>query len=202
MYGSGPLIVSTFGWSAYDSLLWQMPLGGICFVGILFVGYVSLKVKNTRLIMLALCCLPVIAGCAMIWKSSWYHRAATPIAGYSILGMFAPVTSLVVSLGMVNVAGNSKKSFTAAATFTFYCVGNIVGPQLIVTQTVGQHYPRLWTAIIVCYVLLVVLSAVLYLLFRRENQRRDELLLNKEEGDKIAFDDLTDKQNPYFRYAY
>lgn len=179
-----------------------MPLGGICFVGVLLVGYISLKIPNTRLIMLALSCLPVIAGCAMIWKSSWYHRAATPIAGYSILGMFGLVTSLVVSLGMVNVAGNTKKSFTAAATFTFYCVGNIVGPQLIVTQTVGEHYPRLWTAVIVCYALLIVLSGVLFFMFKRENQRRDALLLDKEEGEKIAFDDLTDKQNLHFRYAY
>lgn len=179
-----------------------MPLGGVCFIGILIVGYVSLKIPNTRLIMLAFCALPVIAGCAMIWKSSWYYRAATPIAGYTITGFFAPITSLVVSLGMVNVAGNSKKSYTAAATFVWYCVGNIVGPQLIKTETVGQHYPRLWQAIIVCYALLVVLSTVLYVMLRRENSRRDGLNLDKEEGDRIAFDDLTDKQNLHFRYAY
>ena len=42
--GFGPLIVSTFGWSAYDSLLWQMPLGGVCFIGILLVGFLTLMV--------------------------------------------------------------------------------------------------------------------------------------------------------------
>ena len=89
-----------------------MPLGGVCFVGILIVGYVSLKVRNIRLIMLASCCLPVIAGCVMIWKSTWYHRAATPIAGYTILGFFAPVTSLVVSLGMANVVRQSASQIS------------------------------------------------------------------------------------------
>lgn len=113
---SGPLIVSTFGWSAYDSLLWQMPLGGVCFFGILIVGYVSLKVRNMRLIMLATCCVPVVVGSVMIWKSTWYRRAATPIAGYTILGFFAPVTSLVVSLGMVNVV-----SPTQVRAFTMRC---------------------------------------------------------------------------------
>lgn len=179
-----------------------MPLGGICFLGILLVGYLSLKIPNIRLIMLSICCLPVIAGCAMIWKSKWYTKAATPIAGYSILGAFAPVTSLVVSLGMANVAGASKRSYTAAATFVWYCVGNIVGPQLIQSQTVGAHYPRLWTAIIVCYALLLVLSGILYVLFRRENKRRDMLNLDREEAERVAFDDLTDKQNLHFRYAY
>ena len=39
-------------------------------------------------------------------------------------------------------------------------------------------------------------------MLRRENQRRDDLNLDKAEGERIAFDDLTDKQNMYFRYAY
>lgn len=48
----------------------------------------------------------------------------------------------------------------------------------------------------------MILSAVLYLMLRRENKRRDSLQLDIAEGDRIAFDDLTDKQNLYFRYAY
>lgn len=179
-----------------------MPLTGIAFVGILAVGFLSLKIPNIRLLMLAICCLPVIAGCIMIWKSSWYHKAATPIAGYSILGMFAPITSLIVGLGMSNVAGASKKSYTAAAIFVWYTVGNIVGPQLVQSQTVSAHYPRVWEAIIVCHVLLIILSGVLFVLYRRENKRREALNLDKEEAERIAFDDLTDKQNLHFRYAY
>lgn len=205
---SGPLIVSTFGWTAYDALLLQMPLGAVCFVTIILVGYLSLKIPNIRLIMLATCCLPVIAGSAMIWKSSWYHKAATPIAGYTILGTFAPVTSLIVSTSMVNVAGASKKSYTASMVFVFYTVGNIVGPQLIVTQTVGKHYPRLWTGVIVCYSLLVVICGVLYFLYRAENLKREEKCRGIEgvdeerERQRVGFDDLTDGENVWFRYAY
>jgi len=33
-----------------------------------------------------------------------------------------------------------------------YCVGNIVGPQLIRSQTKSQHYPELWTGLIIWYV--------------------------------------------------
>lgn len=179
-----------------------MPLGGICFVMILFVGFMSLKVKNVRLIMLACNCLPVIAGSVLIWRSKWYPKAASPLAGYTILGFFAPVTSLIVSMSMVNVAGNSKKSYTAGSVFFFYCVGNIIGPQLVVTQTVAEHYPRLWQAVITSYSLLIVLSGVLYFLFRLENKRRDGLNLDTTEADRVAFDDLTDKQNLHFRYAY
>lgn len=100
-----------------------MPLGAVCLVTTLACGYASLLFTNIRLIMLVLACLPVIAGCAMIWKGEWSEGGATPLAGYTLIGFFAPVTSLIVSMGMANVAGNSKKSFMASGTFVMYCVG-------------------------------------------------------------------------------
>lgn len=100
-----------------------MPLGAVCLVTTLACGYASLLFKNIRLIMLVLACLPVMAGCAMIWKGEWSEGGATPLAGYTLIGFFAPVTSLIVSMGMANVAGNSKKSFMASGTFVMYCVG-------------------------------------------------------------------------------
>jgi MFS family permease len=147
--GFGPLIVSTFGWSTLESILWQFPLGGICLIFIPLTGWIASKIPNTRIIMLVLCCLPVIAGMAMIWKSTWSYHAATPIVGYTIVGFFGPVVGLIISLGMTNVAGHTKKSFMAATIFVAYCVGNIVGPQLIVSQTKAQHYPTLWTGLII-----------------------------------------------------
>ncbi|EHL01394.1 hypothetical protein M7I_2608 [Glarea lozoyensis 74030] len=56
----------------------------------------------------------------------------------------------------------------AATIFVAYCVGNIVGPQLIKSQTKSRHYPELWLGLVI--------------------------------WDKMAFQDLTDKENPYFQY--
>lgn len=61
----------------------------------------------------------------MMWKSQWTHHAAVPLIGFSILGFFGAVASLTVIISMSNVAGASKKSFTAAAIFVGYCVGNV-----------------------------------------------------------------------------
>ena len=147
--GFGPLIVSTFGWTPLHAILLQFPLGGICLIAILLTGWLSSRFANIRIILLILNCLPVIAGCAMIWKSEWSHRAAAPVAGYSIIGTFGAVVSLTIVVGMGNVAGATKKSAMAAAIFVAYCVGNIVGPQLIKSQTKDQHYPELWTGLII-----------------------------------------------------
>ena len=97
----------------------------------------------------------------MIWKSSWGHKPITPVAGYSLLGFFGPVVSLTISLGAGNVAGETKKSFMAGAVFVAYCVGNIIGPQLVKSQTKAQHYPELWTGLIIWF----VFSSCHFLLF-------------------------------------
>jgi len=199
--GFGPLIVSTFGYTTLESILFQFPLGAVVFVFILLTGYLSSRIPNIRILLLILCCLPVIAGCAMIWKSTWNHRPATPVVGYTLIGFFGPVVGLIISIGMANVAGATKKSFTAAAIFVAYCVGNIVGPQLIKTPTLKRHYPELWLGLIICYCIVICLAVALYVTLRRENKRRDGLGLDEGARDRLAFKDLTDKENPYFRYV-
>lgn len=108
-----------------EAILLQFPLGGVVFIFILLTGYLSSRIPHIRLPLLIACCLPVIAGCAMIWRSTWYRPAPAPVAGYTIIGFFGPVVSLIISIGMANVAGATKKSFTAAAIFVAYCVGNV-----------------------------------------------------------------------------
>ncbi|KAH7159655.1 major facilitator superfamily domain-containing protein [Dactylonectria estremocensis] len=199
--GFGPLIVSTFGWSTLASILFQFPLGGLCFIVILTTGYLGSKFSNIRILMLVLTCLPVIAGCAIIWKSEWSYQAAAPVVGYSITGFFGGTVSLIITVGMSNVAGHTKKSFMAATIFVAYCVGNIVGPQLVWSQTKAQHYPALWLGLIICYIICIFSSVALYFVLRNENRRRDVLPLDEAERAKFAFQDLTDKENPYFRYV-
>lgn len=41
----------------------------------------------------------------------------------------------------------------------------------------------------------------LYYVLYMENKRRESLRVDEEERDRLAFMDLTDKENPYFRYV-
>ncbi|KAI8964248.1 MFS general substrate transporter [Daldinia sp. FL1419] len=200
--GFGPLIVSTFGWSTLQSIVFQFPLGGLCLITILLTGWLGSRYSNIRLLMLIICCLPVIAGCAIIWRSQWTYHAAAPVIGYTITGTFGAVVSLIITLGMSNVAGHTKKSFTSATIFVAYCVGNIIGPQLIKSQTKASHYPELWLGLIICYCITILASIALFIVLRYENQKKESAMVDDEtERAKLAFRDLTDKENPYFRYV-
>ncbi|PYH92157.1 MFS general substrate transporter [Aspergillus ellipticus CBS 707.79] len=199
--GFGPLIVSTFGYNTLDSILFQFPVGAICLIFIPLCGYISSRVPNTRIPMLIACCLPVIAGCVIIWKSDWGYQPAAPVVGYAITGFFGPVVSLIITLGASNVAGATKKTVMAATVFVAYTVGNIIGPQLVNSKTVDQHYPELWESMVICYCITIAAAAALYAVLWRENRRRDAMDLDDSQRDKLAFQDLTDKQNPFFRYV-
>jgi hypothetical protein len=92
----------------------------------------------------------------------------------------------------------SLSLFTPLTSFP----GNIVGPFWIRSQEVSDQYPRVWKGIIGSYAVLVAVAAVLYVMLSRENKRRDALELDEKEGEKHAFEDLTDRENMWFRYAY
>lgn len=51
------------------------------------------------------------------------------------------------------------------------------------------------------YCITIVCASALYFLLRRENKRREALGLDESERDRLAFKDLTDKENSYFRYV-
>ena len=51
------------------------------------------------------------------------------------------------------------------------------------------------------YCIVIVLAIVLYFVLYMENKRRESLRVDEEERDRLAFMDLTDSQNPYFRYV-
>ncbi|KKK23400.1 putative MFS transporter, partial [Aspergillus ochraceoroseus] len=199
--GFGPLIVSTFGYDTLHSILFQFPVGAICIIFIPLCGFISSRIPNTRIPMLIACCLPVIAGCILIWKSSWGYRPAAPVVGYAITGFFGPVVSLIITLGASNVAGATKKTVMAATVFVAYTVGNIIGPQLVKSPTVHQHYPELWEGMVICYCIVIAAATALYVVLWRENRKRAAMDLDESQRDKMAFQDLTDKQNPFFRYV-
>ena len=51
------------------------------------------------------------------------------------------------------------------------------------------------------YCITIVSSVALYIVLDMENRRRGALHLDENQRDKVAFSDLTDKQNPFFRYV-
>ncbi|GAB1517385.1 hypothetical protein RhiTH_000433 [Rhizoctonia solani] len=216
----GAQIVKSFGYSSLRTILMLTPGGATTAVSIYITGWIAARWKNSRTLLIPITCMPVMVGAIIVWKYDWSHRGPL-LVGYYLLAIFGAPYVLLLSLSTANVAGHTKKTFSAAAIFIGYNVGNIVAPYLIDTTTRAQHYPKAWISIIVVMVFSSIASLVLRAMYIAENKKRDSITRpevkysgyndekhdererqNDREAEGAAWSDLTDKQNPYFRYVY
>lgn len=126
--------------------------------------------------------------------------------------------NLIFSLISRNIAGQTKKSTTLALTFIFWAAGNMAAPQIF-QKSDAPRYRKGFTAHFCLYVLFNVFLVVMRLLLVRRNKNKPSLeslaaqvagttAVNAGGEDKVgteiahsnAFADMTDKQNPAFRY--
>jgi hypothetical protein len=68
---------------------------------------------------------------------------------------------------------------------------------VVVITVYGKRILLIWCS----YCITIVASVALYIVLWRENKKRVALPVDEVERDRLAFRDLTDKQNMYFRYV-
>lgn len=127
------------------------------------------------------------------------------LISYYIVLTFWSAQTLSMALLSRNVAGQTKKSAVVAMNFVAWSVGNSIGPQVFLTRDAPRYFIAFSTHM-GCYILLVLVIAFLRFYFVWQNKKRDELAAQvveaRDEHLVHAFDDLTDKENPSFRYMY
>lgn len=104
-----------------------------------------------------------------------------------------------------NVGGYTKRTTATAFVFLAYCVGNIIGPHAFLSSE-APIYQTGCRVIIGCTSAQAVIAVALRMLLIRRNRIRDEQAAQNpalaEEDPNEMLLDLTDFENPRFRYAY
>ncbi|SCU86767.1 LADA_0E00166g1_1 [Lachancea dasiensis] len=190
-------MIAGLGYGKGKALLMGMPTSAVSIVGLVLFGYLS-TLRNRRLdIAFAGLTLNLISGCLMAFAKPLHAQ----LAGYYIFGLSPIPYTCILSFIASNSAGHSKKVFMGAISMIGYCTGNLVGPQTF-RESQAPHYQGAKTAIVACYCIAFFIWLAIYAVNVRENKRRDarneklpEDFVNSE------FADLTDFQNPEFRYS-
>lgn len=140
-------------------------------------------------------------------NTSKANQAGLLISYYIVLSFWAAQT-LAMSLLSRNIAGQTKKTVVVAMNFIAWSVGNAIGPQVFLTRDAPRYFIAFSTHM-GCYVLLVLVIAFLRFNLVARNKAKDRLAEQRlaagdgrHEGLVHAFDDLTDKENPNFRYVF
>jgi hypothetical protein len=150
--------------------------------------------------------------------NNYNGRLAALYMSYFYLGPY------IVALGIntANTAGHTKKVSRAAVhtpvhtliiatiqvtvnalIFIAYCVSNIIAPQFFKSNQ-APLYPLGMGAILGSYVLAIITIVAYAAYCYYENRRRDQFDTDKDKRvhNDTDFKDLTDKQNPHFRYCW
>ncbi|VUC23947.1 unnamed protein product [Clonostachys rosea] len=128
------------------------------------------------------------------------------LISYYITMSFWTAQTLGLSMMSRNVGGQTKKTIVVAANFIFWSAGNAIGPQVFLARESPKYYTA-FSTYLGCFSLLVVVLIFFRWHLVRENKKRDAMaaagVREANDGNMThAFEDLTDRENPNFRYVY
>ncbi|KAI1812158.1 major facilitator superfamily domain-containing protein [Poronia punctata] len=206
--GFANIIISTnLGFSNLQTQLLAIVLGA--YIIIVLLGSVWLVKKTSQNILVALgFVVPSFVGTILLLtipNETFAQHVGLLIAYYITLSFWAAQT-LGLSLLSRNVGGQTKKSVVLAINFIFWATGNAIGPQVFLSWD-GPAYRIAFITHLACYAVLVLALLGFRWYLVRQNKKRDELAAAgvseaRDTNLTHAFEDLTDRENPNFRYVY
>ncbi|KAI3617945.1 major facilitator superfamily transporter [Moniliophthora roreri] len=212
----GNLVYKSFGFTSLETVIFNIPRDGTTVIWFLFVGWACSRYPNVRFYLMLFSIIPAFIGMLAMallpdelsyrWiKFGMYLMTMTVNVNGLMLWLFVPS----------NVAGRTKKSIVSSILKRFW-------PSILQGQGRSQihtcndclyHMLRsqlYWFSMLIAHSqsVVIVLSWRIYLVYL--NRTRDAAAaaqgLTPEQVEELgamnAEKDMTDRQNPHFRYTY
>jgi len=115
---------------------------------------------------------------------------------------------MCLSLISANTGGSTKLTTVNAIFFISYCVGNIIGPFAFKSNEAPIYRSGIIAIMVAyCVEMAVLVGFAVYLAAQNKKKERELLSSGKidateQEKYEMALGDLTDMENPFFRYSY
>ncbi|KAJ3479348.1 hypothetical protein NLI96_g9127 [Meripilus lineatus] len=206
------IILTAFGFTRLQTYLLAIAQG-VIIMSFLFSGAYLSKKYNNKLLFAFIYTLPNIAGTIVFLTvpTNAQTKVGLLIAFYCTQG-FGAVAVLNLAVMSGNVAGRTKQVVATSLTFIAWAVGNAIGPQVFRAND-SPRYIKAFIAHMVVYGVQLVTIVLLRLRLMRLNavKRRSQGVSETQVTGEVpsehiahrrAFDDLTDMENPDFRYVY
>ncbi|OAG10759.1 MFS general substrate transporter [Paraphaeosphaeria sporulosa] len=193
------LIIRQFGFSLLQTQLLNIAQGA--WLIIVMIGSAqACQHSGQNCLMMILWTLPAIAGTIVILivKPNPKNSGGMLIAFYCTQ-FFCAQGNMIISLITRNIAGQTKKGMTMTLVFIGWSVGNLIAPQIFQEKDAPRYLPGFLVHIGIYGVYIGLVIATRFVLMAR-NRRKESVV--SEISHELAFEDLTDTENPNFRYVY
>ncbi|KEY73009.1 hypothetical protein S7711_04673 [Stachybotrys chartarum IBT 7711] len=124
----GNLIVKDFGYSPFETILFNIPFGVIQIFAIIGSAWLATKSQRKGLVIAGVSVLPATGTILMLTVSR--QQRGVLLFGYYLVSCLAAITPLIYAWQAQNTAGDTKKKCTSAMVFIGMCSGNVIGPLL------------------------------------------------------------------------
>ncbi|KAJ5207472.1 Major facilitator superfamily domain general substrate transporter [Penicillium cf. griseofulvum] len=202
------IILTGLGYTSVESTVVAMPEHAIQLVSVVLAGGVCSYIGKGRCIAMILSNICVLVGSVLLYTLPAERKLSRLGAVYS---RHTCTVSYIMCMSMIasNVAGFTKKMTASVMIFVGYYIGQIITPQFFITSK-APTYPTGFRAYFVTASMMIVIEAALMMYLINENRRRDK----RSEGSVIADEgnqhhiletdlmDLTDREQPNFRYSW
>nr|VWP02591.1 Mitogen-activated protein kinase hog1 (MAP kinase hog1) (EC (BcSAK1) (Stress-activated mitogen-activated protein kinase) [Ganoderma boninense] len=208
------LIITAFGYTQLQTYLLAIAQGAIIMAFLFSAAHLSKK-YNQKILFGIIYTIPSMIGTIVfITVPTRNDTKVGLLISFYLTMAFGAVSVLNLAIMSNNVAGRTKQVIASSLVFVAWAVGNAIGPQVFRAND-KPRYIRAFIAHLVVYC--VQLAALFFLrvyLMRLNVLKRRAAALREsqspaggEERDEQiththAFDDLTDQENPDFRYTY
>ncbi|KAL2864059.1 putative MFS transporter [Aspergillus lucknowensis] len=197
----GKLIIKGLTGDALTTVALGIPFGAFQLLWVLSGTFIASRVPNCRTIVMFMYLIPTIIGVSILWKLPHDTQKIGVLFGYYIVGAY--VCSLVLALQMPasNLGGYTKRITSVALVFLAYCAGNIIGPHAFLAEE-APIYQTGCKVMLACCSAQAALAVCLRLLLIRRNKLRNAAVAAEPAGEgEEELGDLTDFENPRFRYV-
>lgn len=192
MVNYSTILVSTFGFSSFQSILLQIPSGALTITFIVIAVYIQRRTK--QLFYSAMFCYAISAlGCLLL--------AVLPQSKIKLLGIYVSWghtggNVLILAMISMTVTGYSKKIFYNSINMLASTIGNFCGPLMLVEHNKPAYKPTMWSWFGANVLVIFCLLTIRFILARAN--KKCEADRSPEPTD--VYLNLTDKQDKNFVY--
>ncbi|CAO2651707.1 Nn.00g042770.m01.CDS01 [Neocucurbitaria sp. VM-36] len=224
----GPLIIQSFGFGKFATILFNMPFGAVQIIATIGGAWLATWLKKKSPVLILLCIPPIIGIIILMVVGRGKEHRGVLLFGYYMTSFYPGISPLIYSWSGQNTGGDTKRKVTTSILFVGASAGNIIGPHLFKPSEKPHYYRGLRSnlALFVAIIVLVMLAVCWIKLLNRKHaatrqsmgksavvidtsmgSNRDtdaeevENVLASGVGDK-AFDDVTDMKNEDFIYVF
>ncbi|KAI1400681.1 major facilitator superfamily domain-containing protein [Hypoxylon fuscum] len=200
----GSLVVNSFVHNSRLALLLGAPSGLFDTGGKLFFTWLSDKLLDRSLPSFLAIMFPMVGGIMMVCIPS--SAPAGLLIGYYMISVSGASWGLVMTMISNNTVGYTKKATVNGLQILAYGAGNWIGPQTFRSNE-APNYEHAKIMVAIMYGLAACVLIIIRIVNWRENKRRDKMQAEDgtaevtEEVERAKFLDLTDFEQPHYRYV-